>query len=215
MEEYAKNPVANASEELPVKPDDSTSACGPGCNCGAPSGGGRLKTVVSIAVAVAVVGILAYKAYAVKRAAAFDGVVNYEMAVAFGSASQGSLDSFADLNRYAMDQDAVFVFLPDPGGRSITKTSEAAVLSVQKLLNGKGIKVGLFTLKNSSPDYKGISAQIPVPAVLVVSKGKGMGVVSGEATENNLLQAFVASSRASSCGPGGAASCAPGAPGCK
>jgi hypothetical protein len=165
---------------------------------------------VSIAVLVAVVGILAYKAYAVRRAAEIGGGAGFESAVAFGSASGGSLDAFADLNRYAMDQDAVFVFVPDRRGAGISEASKSAVLSSQRTLKGKGIKVGVFTLKSTSPDYGGISAQVPVPALLVVSKGKGMAVVSGEATEDKILQAFVASSRASSCGPG-AAGCAPGA----
>jgi len=211
MEESEKKLSESSSGGVPVTPDDSRPACGPGCNCGAPAKGGRLKMVISIVVMAAVAAILAYKAFAIRRAGATGGAANYEMAVAFGSASQGSLDSFGDLNRYAMDKDAVFVFVPGKKGGNMSKASETAVLSAHKVLIKKGIKVGLFALKNSSPDYKGISSQIPVPAVLVVSKGRGMAVVSGEATEDKILQAYVTSSRASSCGTGGAAGCALGA----
>jgi len=211
MDESARNKSESASSGVPVKPDDSPAGCGPGCNCGASSGSGRSQKVIGIAVMAAVVGILAYKAFAVRRAASAGGGADYGMAVAFGSASGGSIDAFADLNRFAMDQDAVFVFVPDQRGANISEASKAAVLAAQKMLSGKGIKVGLFALKKSSADYKGISSQIPVPALLVVSKGKGMAVVSGEATMDKILQAYVSSARASSCGPGGAAGCAPGA----
>lgn len=189
-------------------PAEPNPACGPGCDCNAPARGGRHKMPISLAVMAAVVGILAYKWFAARQANAGYAAASFEMAASFGAASDKSLDSFGDLNRFAMDQDAVFVFVPNRKGENISDKSKEAVLSAHKILAGKGTKVGLFTLKKSSPDYKGVSAQIPVPAVLVIGKGRGMAVVSGEATEDRVLQAFVESSRAGSCGP---ASCAPGA----
>jgi len=196
-----------------VKPEAAMSGCGPGCDCNAPAQRNRPKTFVSVVVLAVVVGILAYKMFFTKQADATSGIASFEMAASFGSSSGQNLDSFGDLNRFAMDQDAVFVFVPNKRGEDISDRSKTAVLSAQKTLGSKGTKVGLFTLKTSSPDYAGISSQVKVPAVLVVVKGKGMSVVSGEASESGILQAFVASSRASGCG--GAASCAPGAPGCK
>jgi len=186
-------------------------ACGPGCDCGAPSRTKRVRTAVGLAVLCAVVAILGYKVFAARKAAATGGPASYEMAVAFGGASGRNLDAVSDLNRFATDQDAVFVFVPNRKGENISQASKTAVLAAHKLLAGRGVKVGLFTLKASSPDYGGISSQIPVPALLVMSKGRGMSVVTGEATEEKILQAYVASSRASACGPGGAAGCAPGA----
>jgi len=212
MDDSTKKPSGGTFGEVPAKPDDSpSSACGPGCKCGAAPMDKRRKMAVSIVVMCAVMGVLAYKVYAARRAAVASGPANYEMAVAFGSASGQNLDAVSDLNRFATDQDAVFVFVPSKNGENISETSKAAVLSAHKLLVGQGAKVGLYTLKNTSPDYRGISAQVPVPALLVLSKGKGMSVVTGEATTEKVLQAFVASSRASSCGTGGGAGCAPGA----
>ena len=211
MEEQGKN-----SGNETTKPDNSPVPCGPGCSCGATARKDRLPRIVSFVVLAAVAGILVYKVAGAKQADSMvAGESGYESAVDFGSSSGGNLGAVNDLNRYAMNQDAVFIYVPDKGGRNISKASKEAVLSANKVLAGKGTKVGFFTLKTSSPDFKAISSQITVPAVLVVSKGKGMAVVSGEATVNKILQAFVESSRASSCGPGGAASCAPGAPGCK
>jgi hypothetical protein len=51
---------------------------------------------------------------------------------------------------------------------------------------------------------------LPLPGMLVMSKGRGMGAVSGEITETKLLQAYVASSRTGGCCPAG-----DGSAGCK
>lgn len=55
-EESQKIPIKPASEELP--------ACGPGCNCGAPAGSTRVKTVGSLIALTAVISIVLYKATA-------------------------------------------------------------------------------------------------------------------------------------------------------
>ena len=83
--------------------------------------------------------------------------------------------------------------------------------AAQRALKSNKITLGLYTLPNSSPDYSGISAQVQVPAILVACKGKGMAAVSGDVTEQKLLQAFVASSSAGGCGPSG---CGPSSGGC-
>jgi hypothetical protein len=48
---------------------------------------------------------------------------------------------------------------------------------------------------------------LTLPGILVMSKGRGMGAVSGEITEEKLLQAYVASSRAGGCCSGGSTVC--------
>lgn len=208
-----KKITGNDINEVSVKPSDSVAACGPGCDCNTPAKGSRPKMLVSLVVMAAVIGILAYKAVASRQVDVGSGTANFESAVAFGATSSNNLGSFGELNTVAMDKDAVFVYIPNKKGGNVSDATKNAVLSAQKTLGSKGTRVGLFALKTSSPDYAGISSQVEVPAVLVVIKGKGMSVVSGEASESGILQAFVASSRASGCG--GAASCAPGAPGCK
>lgn len=187
-----------------------SNGCGPGCACTAQAENRRVKALVGTAVLCAAVGILGYRVFAARQAAATAGPADFGAAVAFGEMAGRPLDAVSDLNRFAMDMDAVFVIVPDRKGQAIAKPSQEAVLSAHRLLTGKGLKVGLFTLKASSADYRGIASQVPVPAILVIAKGRGMSVVTGEATQDKVLQAFVSSSRASSCAPG-TPGCAPGA----
>jgi hypothetical protein len=122
-----------------------------------------------------------------------------------------SLDSLAALNKVAMSQDAVFIFVTAKGLNFASKEDMDAIASAQKKIESTGAKIGLYTLQSSSTDYANIASQVTPPCMLVVSKGKGAGTVSGPITEDKILQAYVASSRAGGCGPSG---CGPSSSGC-
>lgn len=117
------------------------------------------------------------------------------------------LESLSTLNKVALNQDAVFIFIPAQKSETADEQTNNAVLAAQQTLKRANITLGLYTLPANSSDYSGISAQVQTPAVLVASKGRGMAAVSGEVTETKLLQAYMASSRAGGCGPSG---CGPG-----
>jgi len=122
------------------------------------------------------------------------------------------LAALADLNKLAANRAAVFVFLPAVGpmaGKAPTAPMEAAA----RTLEAQGKKVGLFTLKTDSPEYEGIAAQVPLPAVLALVAGRGAKAVTGEITETKLVQAFVAASSGGGCGAGGGG-CGPASAGC-
>lgn len=123
------------------------------------------------------------------------------------------LDSLAALNSVAANQDAVFVFIPAKGADSVGNEITNAIASAEQKIKATGAILGLYTLQSSSPEYANIAAQLPAPSMLVLSKGRGMGAVTGGITEEKILQAYVASSQAvcgpSGCGPSG---CAPTAP---
>lgn len=123
------------------------------------------------------------------------------------------LDNMSTLNKVAINQDAVFIFIPAKADQAVKKEISDAVMTAQKTLKAKGINVGLYTLKTISSDYEGIAKQVELPGIIVASKGRGMGAVSGEITEAKLLQAYVASSRAGGCGPA-SGGCGPTAAGC-
>ena len=125
-----------------------------------------------------------------------------------------NLESLSALNKVAMNQDAVFIFIPALMGALPDEKTSAAVLSAQRALERSKITLGMYTLPVSSPDYAGISTQVQAPAILVACKGKGMAAVSGEVTETKLLQAFMSSSSAGGCGPS-ASGCGPSSAGCK
>ncbi len=120
---------------------------------------------------------------------------------------KADLDSLASLNKVAADADAVFVLLAandQLNNQAIIKDIEAAA---QKIMSN-GSRVSAFRLKESAADYAQLAKQVSVPGVLAMVKGRGMSAVSGEISETKLVQAFVAASRPSGCGPG-AAGCGP------
>jgi len=217
----------------PVEPGNDKAVCGPGCGCGTPSGSGRLKIMVSLIVLLAVAGIFIYKALAVKDNVASESGAAFAFAQAAPNAMPGAespssgtatpdvaktgqkigeyLESLSALNKVAINQDAVFVFIPAPKSELADGKTNTAVLAAQQTLKRSNIALGLYTLPTRSPDYSAISAQVQAPAILVASKGKGMAAVSGDVTEAKLLQAFMATSRAGGCGPSG---CGPSNAGC-
>jgi hypothetical protein len=232
--------AADSTAALVPDPHSDTPACEPGCSCNSASKGKGAKIAITLLVFVAVVAILIYKVLSAKPSASNNAVA--EKASVFsvaGATTQNSsvlaeqlssdtvrnteevtpqikigeyLNSLSDLNKVAISQDAVFIFIPNETNKGVPKLTNAAMLSTQKTLKKNNITLGLYTLPSSSPDYAGISKQVQAPAVLVASKGKGISAVSGEVTETKLLQAFMASSSAGGCGPSG---CGPSSAGCK
>jgi len=200
--------------------------CAPGCDCGKPSGNKKLKAVICLIVLLVICGIFVYKAKSAKQIAP----ANTETAFAVPLVNEVNkqkpaakpvednnkvgefLGSLASLNKVAVDKDAVFVFVPAKESGVVNKEITDAIASAEQKLKSSGINIGLYTLQSSSPEYANIAAQLPPPGMLIMSKDRGMGAVSGEITETKILQAYVASSRAGGCGP--SSSCGPSTPGC-
>ena len=231
------NTEATPAGTSSAEPGNGAPVCGPGCACGTPSGGKKMKIAVSLIVLLALASIFIYKAAAAKNNASNNTAAKDGAAFAFAqpapsampeAATQSSpsatpeatqagqkvgeyLESLNALNKVALNQDAVFVFIPAPKNDLASDKTNTAVLAAQRTLKSAKITLGLYTLRTSAPDYSAISAQVQAPAILVACKGKGMAAVSGDVTETKLLQAFMASSRAGGCGPSG---CGPSSAGC-
>jgi hypothetical protein len=207
----------------------NSQCCSPGCNCGKPSENKKAKIAICLIVLLAICGIFVYKTMSAKHtpqdnikaeftAPILNQAIGQEPVVKTVGDSQKAgefIDSLAALNTVAANQDAVFIFVPANNDEAIKKETLAAIMSAEQKLKSSDIKIGLYTLRFSpSQEYANITKQLSLPAVLVMSKGKGAGSVTGEITETKLLQAFVASSRAGGCCPSGAgsATCSPTAP---
>jgi hypothetical protein len=214
--------------------------CGPGCNCGKPSGNKKLKAVICIIVLLAVGSIFAYKAKNGKQSVPINTATAFASPIAKEVNEPNSvvatidkqevvvktveetkkvgefLDSLATLNKVAIDKDAVFIFVPAKNSDIVSKETFDAIASAKQKIESKGAKLGLYTIQSSSPEYANLAAQLTLPGMLVMSKGRGMGAVSGEITETKLLQAYVASSRGEGgccpSGGGGSAGCGPSSP---
>ena len=193
--------------------------CKPGCDCGKPSGNNKAKAVICLIVLLAICGIFVYKATSAKQTAQDNTKTAFAAPILNQAAGQEpavksvedskkvgeSIESIASLNKVAINQDAVFLYVPASGNETVSKETLNAIASAGQKLKSSDIRIGLYTLQFSpSKEYASIAAQLTLPGMLVMSKGRGMGAVSGEITETKLLQAYVASSRAGGgCCPSG------------
>ena len=112
------------------------------------------------------------------------------------------IGALSELNAMAADTGGVFVFLPGKN-EPLIKAPLAQMRNAAKTVETQGQKIGLFILKAGSPDYVQAAAQMPVPCVLAMVKGRRMIPVVGKITEAKLIQGFVAASSAGGCGAGG------------
>ena len=195
------------------------SACGAGCSCHSTASPGGLRGVLGILVLL-VAALLVSRAVMKNNgpstdpaACAFPTLAPAATAgtqapaspvaavTATGIRVGESIASLSDLNKVAAAHDAVFVYLPAQDGAS-GNSPEASMKSAASRINAQGHKVGLFTLETGSRDYAQLTAQMSVPGVLALVKGRGMSAVSGEITETKLIQGFIAAGSAA-CGPGG------------
>ncbi len=199
---------------------EGTAQCGPGCNCGRPGLGKKEKMAIClivIAAAMLVLGRgLAQRAanktakgpatftvtipQTIPASSATDEktkalLINEAKSVLWGR----SLKDFASLNQVAAKQDAVFVYLPEKRPGPIDSVKQQVAEAAGKAQAG-GTKMACYVLDTNSPDYAKVTRRVPPPFVLAVVKGGGTGVVSGQITQERLLQAVVTASRPSSCG---------------
>jgi len=205
----------------------SASSCGADCGCHSSKSPGKMRMVAGTIVLLAA-GTLVVRAItkseetAPKPAeptfatpAALQPTATPEEKTPAPKASAGTtIGAFSELNLLAASNDAVFLYLP--GKDATASTTPSTVMSgAARTIEGQGVKCGLFTMKAGSPDYDKIAGQISIPAVLALVKGRGMSAISGEITEEKLIQGYVATSRSGGCGSGGCApsGCAP--TGCK
>jgi hypothetical protein len=206
---------------------ETTTECGPGCNCGSSGIGTKWKVIICVVVAIAAAAV-SVRAYMRKAESnPVQGQESYTIALPAATSSTGDmtrdakmnqagsslwgepLKSLASLNQVAKDKDAVLVCLLEKGqklNREIQKEIETAT---SKAGSG-GMVMAYYMLDEDSPDYSKVIGQVPAPCVLAIVKGKGSSVVSGEITEGKLLQAIVTASRPSgSCGPSSGSGCCP------
>jgi len=192
--------------------------CGSDCACHAADGSARVRWIVGTIVLLAAGALVVRAVMKDDQRAAPPKTANtfaIPMAAATPADSATPADpaavvvkeiaGFAELNTLATDTTAVFVFLPAKAGEAGVMPT-AQMESTAKTLAAKGTKVGLFSLKADSADYKNVTSQTAAPAVLVMVKGRGMVPVSGEITEAKLIQGVVAASSAGGCGAGGCGS---------
>lgn len=208
---------ANKNDEKSPEAENAASngsfpSCVPGCGCGEPTskGGTKLKIAFCLVIVVAVAGILIFKTTNAKQNAVTNGFSNSlsnTSAVINSSGQPGGsgapISAIADLNTVADKLNTVFLVIPSKDNSPTSAETGTVLASVEKTLNSKGLSTGIFTLKAASPDYPDVAAKVTPPGIAVLTKGAGIGFVSGKMSESNLMQAYVASARKGGCGPSG------------
>jgi hypothetical protein len=227
LKEVELTPKPDENGDKPAEAGDAVSpgnapGCGPECACVKPAGNKKLRIAVCLAVIVAVCGILLYKATSARQNDAGTwnaGFCTPLAEVAPGAAANRSrqqaeigtpLPSISALNTVAAKLDSVFVIVPGKDNAPPTKEAVAALAAAERTLHAKGIRTGVYTLQTGSPDYPDLAVRVSAPGIAVLTKGRGIGVVSGNISETNLMQSYVASTRGGGCcPPGGGAAAAP------
>ncbi len=187
-------------------------SCGPGCDCGVPAVNTKVRIAICLVVVLAVSGILFFKISSARQNS-FDNSKSFfsnpftATSLNDGTGKQGgsgaAVPSLSALNTVAANLDTVFLFIPGKDNAPTTKETGEILASVERVLKEQGIKTGIFTLQTDSPDYPNIAAKASAPGIAVLTRGRGIGVVSGGITQTNLIQAYVASTRGGGCGPKG------------
>ena len=208
----------------------SEATCAPGCDCNTSGSGGRGRWIVGVVVLLVAGGLVARAmikdngtktendeatfAVIADTEGAGEDVTPVPVAVeadnkVVATIAGKEIATLADLNRLAVDTDAVFVYLPGPDASATTDAPTSQLEAAVKTIKAQGVSVGIFTLKTDAPEYTQLASQMAVPGVIAMAKGRGMVPVKGVITENSLVQGFVAASNAGDCGPSAAAGCCP------
>lgn len=192
------------NEKIGPNQAECAPGCGSVCNCRATGIGKKSKIIICLIVAIAAAVVLAHGIMQKAEAQS-----DLEQNVSNLSLWANTIDSLASLNQEASPKDAVFLYLPMKGqepDENVKKEIEAAAGKAQS----QGTMTTFYVLDEGSEDYLQLTGQVPAPFVLVMVKGssmnvvpanvsieKGMSVVSGDISEENLLYALVAASRPS------------------
>jgi len=196
--------------------ESETSCCkdaGTECNCEKPAGRKPIKVVISLAVLLAVISIIAYKIVITNYGDnAEAGTNSFASILPFLGTTPGKsaairvdqnlgeyLQSLSELNTVAMDNDTVFVYIPDSVNSLIDSKAKDSIDDVQNYLKRSNIAVGLYTLSHNSSEYSEIAKQVSLPVLMVANKGSGAIVIpGGNIDEYTLLNAYQACCDASS-----------------
>jgi hypothetical protein len=112
-----------------------------------------------------------------------------------------NIAALAELNTRAAEMNAVMVFLPPRSGEP-APSALAAINGARKTLEGRfDIKIGLFTLLPGGRDYDEFAPKTSGPAVVAIVKTGAKRCVSGELTEERVIDGFMAAVGAGGCCP--------------
>jgi len=123
----------------------------------------------------------------------------------------GDLTWVQELNAVFTNHDLIFVILPGSDGDS-TKTLADRISDVTAKIEARHTSVGTFTLSASDPEFSITTERLAItqlPAVLAMSTSGNGAIITGDITEEKLLQTYVVVTQPV-CAPGGSSGCCSG-----
>jgi hypothetical protein len=109
------------------------------------------------------------------------------------------------------DHDFIFVILPENDSNS-TSTLTKRVSDAAAKIEARGVRVETLTLSASDPELSITAGRLAIaqlPAVLAIGPSGNGVIMTGDITEEKLLQAYLAASQPV-CAPGSSSGCCPG-----
>jgi len=184
------------------------------CDCEKPVARNNIKVLIFVIVALAVVGIVGFKLLT-----ANENNENGGGTFGFGQSNSNSnpsgnnatpsefgilINSFDELNDLAVNDDAVFVFIPDSEDVLIDSRANQSSINAQQSLKKSNVTVGFYTIQYGSSDYEYLAEATNTPAIAVMTKGGGVQfVLCANITEEKLLEAYLSSCDPAACDPNG------------
>ncbi len=110
------------------------------------------------------------------------------------------------------DHDFIFVTLPDNDIKS-TKTLTNQISDAAAKIEARGARVETITLSPDDPEFSITMRRLAiggVPAVLAISVSGNGAIMTGDITEENLLQAYLTVLQPPICAPGSSSGCCGG-----
>ena len=170
------------------------------------------------ALAVGIVLILTATVYALvtRQSSASSGTLNQGAvpSVTANTASAPAIMGIGDLkwaqnvtNKF-IDNDFIFVILP--GSDNATKVLTNRVASAAEKIEAKGACIETITLSTSDPEFPVTTERLAIfqlPAILAISISGNGAILTGNITEEKLLQAYLVACGA--CSPGSSSGCCP------
>ncbi|MHC4748510.1 MAG: hypothetical protein ACYTFW_01415 [Planctomycetota bacterium] len=189
-------------------PDESPPCCGPTSgqsDCCSPGSGGSksFKTAIFVVVILLACAVAAHSLLTKGNRTANTSPPTESF--------RADLASLALFNSEGAEQKAVFILLADESGGLDEKTFQQTEQAASRITS-KGTPIGTVTIDSKSDDYALLTKNFSIdsfPSVVIMVKGAGSAVVSGQITEARLLEAFVEASTAGPCCPGSDPSCCP------
>ncbi len=112
-----------------------------------------------------------------------------------------NITALAELSTRAAEMNAVMVFLPAKG-QEPTAAALGAIRGAKEELEARfTIRIGLFTMAPGSADYEKMAAEMAVPGVVPIVKTGAKRYVSGELTQEKIVEGFMAAVAAAGCCP--------------